>query len=139
MLDDPFDPTPTTPLTVENREARLMQFVMWALKHSWKGGSLDGGEMQDKAHLLGILTCVKFDPLLHTDPEGNAGPGDDWYVYSVPLDKFTKINWQVPPAVSAKTTLHPVEKPLFGLMKYQQSVAELVGEKPRKPNTRLFK
>jgi len=68
-------------LTVYKHEIeRLRAFVHWALSDgSWRGTSLDGGEIQDKAIELGLVVKTKYDNAIHGE-SAEAEDGDDWYM-----------------------------------------------------------
>ena len=59
---------------------RLRAFVHWALcDGSWRGTSIDGGEIQDKAIELGLVVKTKYDNAIHGE-SAEAENGDDWYM-----------------------------------------------------------
>lgn len=58
------------------------KFTEWAIRASWEGGTLDGGDIQDKAVELGLLVEVTYDPDEHGPNDCDAEKGDPWYVLS---------------------------------------------------------
>jgi len=60
----------------------MKEFTKWVITQAvFNGSSIDGGEIQDKATELGLLTVEKYDPEQHTGIE-DLEPGEDIYVYS---------------------------------------------------------
>jgi hypothetical protein len=61
----------------------LAQFFDWAIKASWDGKNLDGGEVQEKALELGLIQCVPYSYDSH-GPRGRhdfgLDDGDNWYI-----------------------------------------------------------
>lgn len=51
------------------RLKRYEQLVIWAMAESWQGLDIDGGELQDRALLLGVAEEVPggYDPEVHDD------------------------------------------------------------------------
>lgn len=72
--------------------SKVQQFARWCIQESaFAGGSLDGGEVQDKAVELGLLIEEPFDPEKH-DPKGFhidywVDAGEPWFVFSPDLSE----------------------------------------------------
>lgn len=66
----------------------LIEFTTWAIREgAWEGLDLDGGDIQEKAAALNLVTQVPFDPEKHGEGDG-AERGDPWYVLSEALARF---------------------------------------------------
>ena len=63
----------------------LVAFAKEMIACSRLGGDADGGFIQDKAVESGLLIAESFDPSRHSDPDGFASNGDQWFVYHGPL------------------------------------------------------
>lgn len=64
-------------------------FTRWAISEGpWQGGNLEGGEIQQKAVELGLITKTEFDPTIHGESDV-AEPGDPWFVFSPLLSAST--------------------------------------------------
>ena len=62
---------------------KLAKFIAWTIReNSWLGGTLDGGEVQDKAVEMGILVKTKYDPKIHGGTDWGAVQGCPWFVFS---------------------------------------------------------
>lgn len=63
------------------------EFIRWAIRNgAWDGGTLEGGDIQDKAESLGLLVKETYDPAKLGEPGAMFGfvdiePGDDWFVF----------------------------------------------------------
>ncbi len=56
----------------EDEIAKLVGFARWVIKNTcFDGGSLDGGDVQDKAEALGLIVSEPYDKEKH-----GAGPSD---------------------------------------------------------------
>lgn len=68
-------------------EEALKEFARWAVREGcWDGGTLEGGDIQDKAESLGLLVRVKYDPAVHGESGAvfdfvDIEPGDDWVIF----------------------------------------------------------
>jgi hypothetical protein len=63
-------------ITVE----RLAEFARWFITEgSWRGAELCGGDIQDKAEALGLITPCTFDPKVHGESD-EIEEGDAWFV-----------------------------------------------------------
>lgn len=62
---------------------KLATFATWCLSQGpFAGCDLDGGDVQDKALRLGLISPTVFDPDIHKDPNETAEKGDTWYEFS---------------------------------------------------------
>ena len=66
----------------EQTAASLSEFFSWATQVAFDGCDLEGSDIQDKAHELGLLTLTAYDPDVHGPSNCDAEPGADWYVIS---------------------------------------------------------
>ena len=62
--------------------AAMAQFVQWAMQEGpWEGCGLDGGSVQDKAHELGLIVSVPYDPKKHGE-HTELESGDPYFILS---------------------------------------------------------
>lgn len=67
--------------------AAAKEFIRWAIRDgAWDGGTLEGGDIQDKAESLGLLVKEAYDPAKHGEPGAmfdfvDIDPGDDWVIF----------------------------------------------------------
>jgi hypothetical protein len=62
---------------------KIAKFAEWILREGpFSGCDIDGGDVQDKAVMFGLLTEVAYDPKIHGESEWDNEPGDPWYVFS---------------------------------------------------------
>ena len=74
----------------ETATARLAQFFKRCVEVSWDGGDVGGGDIQDWAVELGLLTETHYDPEIHGESEWDQEPGDPWYVFSQEMKALFK-------------------------------------------------
>lgn len=69
---------------------KLRAFAHWVVHKSFERDGLDGSDVQAKAHELGLLVAVPFDPEKHDGLGAEfCEPGDDWLVPSLLLTSET--------------------------------------------------
>ena len=68
--------------------SKLNEFARWVLDQSFEGGDIDGVNAQEKAHELGLLKKVSFDPDVHIDMQEfiELETGDEIYLYTDKLE-----------------------------------------------------
>jgi len=60
----------------------IKEFARWIIQEGcFEGGTLDGGEIQDKAVELGLLVEELYDPVKHKDIE-DAEEGEGVFVFT---------------------------------------------------------
>lgn len=54
-------------LELRNQSTQIKEFFQWVIHIAFEGGSLDGGEIQDKALELGLLEEIVYCSELHSE------------------------------------------------------------------------
>lgn len=67
---------------LEKERAALFHLCDSALEQAFDGCSFDGGDIQEQASDLGIITLTTFDPEKHENPSGELEEGDSYYEYA---------------------------------------------------------
>lgn len=77
-------------MTADIFAVRLAKFARRCFEDVWEGGDIDGATLQDRGVEYGLLVRVAFNPDFHSDPNGDAQAGDEWYVYAPELQVLLK-------------------------------------------------
>lgn len=70
----------------------LVEFARWAIAEgAWQGGDLEGGDIQNKAHKLGLIELVPggYNPEVHGEDD-YAELGDPYFTFAPILQKENK-------------------------------------------------
>lgn len=65
------------PMTFNEEYSSLLLFFRWALKHSFDGCDIDGGDAMDKAVQLGLAKYEPYNPAKH-GLSTHCVEGDQW-------------------------------------------------------------
>ena len=65
-----------------NHATSLVEFAKGCIETVFKGGSYDGGDMQDQLVRVGVLTQVEYNPEIHGYCKYGSEKGDPYFVMS---------------------------------------------------------